>query len=82
MWFLIMQAKVNDILNAKKHNRWMMSMMMMIIVMIIIKSNNKNICELGYLWSKMNLGLFLLVIFRGAFADKKNELCAKIVYGS
>ena len=36
---------------------------------------------MSYLWSKMNLGLFLLVIFRGAFADKKNELCAKIVHG-
>ena len=45
------------------------------------ESNNNNICELSYLWSKMNLGLFLLVIFRGAFADKKNELCAKIVHG-
>ena len=56
-------------------------MTMMMIIVMIMKVTNNNICELSYLWSKMNLGLFLLVIFRGAFADKKNELCAKIVHG-
>ena len=56
-------------------------MTMMMIIVMIMKVTNNNICELSYLWSKMNLGLFLWVIFRGAFADKKNELCAKIVHG-